>query len=166
MATVNLKGNPVRTSGDLPLPGQQAPDFHLVGNDLAPVSLASFAGKRKVLTINPSLDTGVCAATARHFNQAASSLDNTVVLVVSADLPFAQKRFCTAEGLDNVIPLSLMTDRSFAEAYGVLLVDGPMAGLCTRAVVVVDEQDQVTYTQLVPEITTEPDYESVLAALR
>jgi len=166
MATVQLKGNPVHTNGELPKPGSKAPDFKLVGGDLARVTLASFAGKRKVLTINPSLDTGVCAATARHFNQAASSLANTVVLVISADLPFAQNRFCTAEGLANVVTLSLMNDPTFARAYGVLIEDGPMAGLCARAVVVLDERDKVTYTQLVPEISTEPDYEAALKALR
>ena len=166
MATVTLKGNPIDVAGSFPQKGQKAPGFKLVAKDLKDVSLADYAGKRKVLNIVPSLDTAVCAASARHFNQAAASLDNTVVLVVSADLPFAQGRFCSAEGLANVVPLSMMRDRDFARAYGVLLVDGPLAGLCARAVVVLDEHDRVVYAQLVDEITTEPDYEAALAALR
>jgi thiol peroxidase len=166
MATVNFKGNPVHTNKDLPTLGEAAPDFELTAGDLSRANLASFAGKRKVLSIVPSLDTPVCAASARHFNQQASGMDNTVVLVISADLPFAQQRFCAAEGLDDVIPLSLMNDRSFAETYGVLLEDGPLSGLCTRAVLVVDEDDRVSYVQLVSEITSEPDYDSVLDALR
>jgi thiol peroxidase len=166
MATVHLKGNPVHTNGELPSVGGPAPDFTLVGRDLAEVSLADLAGKRKVLSIVPSLDTAVCAAQARHFNQDAASLANTVVVVVSADLPFAQGRFCSTEGLDDVVTLSMMRDRSFAEDYGVLLTDGPLAGLAARAVVVLDADDTVLYTQLVDEITTEPDYDAVLAAVR
>jgi thiol peroxidase len=166
MATVNLKGNPVRTNGELPPVGEPAPDFTLVGRDLAEVSLADFAGKRKVLSIVPSLDTAVCAAQARHFNQDAASLDDTVVLVISADLPFAQGRFCSTEGLEDVVTLSMMRDRAFAQAYGVLLADGPLAGLAARAVVVLDTDDTVLHTQLVDEITTEPDYDAVLAAVR
>lgn len=165
MATTHLKGNPIHTNGDLPEVGSVAPPFTLVGADLSDVSLSDFAGKRKILNINPSLDTGVCAATARRFNELAGSLDNTAVLVISADLPFAQGRFCAAEGLTNVVTLSLMRSRSFAKDYGVLLVDGPMAGICARAVVVLDENDRVLHSQLVDEIPTEPDYEAALAAL-
>jgi thiol peroxidase len=165
MATTHLKGNTVTTHGELPAVGAQAPAFRLTGGDLADLGLKAFAGRRKVLNIVPSLDTAVCAASARYFNQAAAALDNTVVLVISADLPFAQGRFCTTEGLDNVVPLSMMRDRGFARDYGVLLVDGPLAGICARAVVVIDENDVVRYTQLVDEITTEPDYEAALAAL-
>jgi thiol peroxidase len=165
MATVTLKGNPVHTNGELPAKGAAAPDFALTGTDLKDVSLAMFAGRRKVLNIVPSLDTAVCATSTRFFNSKASALPNTVVLVVSADLPFAAKRFCTTEGLENVVPLSLMRSKKFAEDYGVLLQDGPLAGLAARAVVVLDEQDRVVYTQLVPEITQEPDYDSALSAV-
>ena len=166
MATTHLKGMEVHTNGDLPAVGSKAPDFKLVAGDLSEKSLADFAGKKKILNIVPSLDTPVCAASARHFNEDASSLDNTVVLVISADLPFAQGRFCSTEGLDNVVPLSMMRDRNFTKDYGVLLVDGPLAGICARAVVVLDENDTVVYTQLVDEITTEPDYVAALAAAR
>jgi len=166
MAKTALKGNPVNTIGDLPATGGTAPSFELVGGDLATVSLDAFPGKRKVLNIVPSLDTPVCATSARHFNQEASSLTNTVVLVISADLPFAQKRFCTTEGLDNVVPLSMMRGRAFAKEYGVLLVDGPLEGLCARAVVVLDEANTVIHRQLVTEITSEPDYTAALNCLR
>ena len=165
MATTHLKGNPIHTNGDLPAVGSQAPAFRLTGRDLGDVGLDAFAGKRKVLNIVPSLDTAVCAASARYFNEAAAGLDNTVVLVISADLPFAQGRFCSTEGLEDVVPLSMMRDRAFAEDYGVLQVDGPMAGICARAVVILDESDRVLYTQLVDEISTEPDYDSALAIL-
>ena len=165
MASVTLKGNTVNTSGELPAKGAKAPDFTLTGTDLKDVTLATFAGRRKVLNIVPSLDTAVCATSTRFFNSKASALPNTVVLVVSADLPFAAKRFCTTEGLENVVPLSLMRSKKFAEDYGVLLADGPLAGLAARAVVVLDEEDRVVYTQLVPEITQEPDYESALSAV-
>ncbi|MEJ2189932.1 MAG: thiol peroxidase [Acidobacteriota bacterium] len=166
MATTHLKGNPIHTNGELPAVGSQAPAFRLTGGDLADVGLDAYAGKRKVMNIVPSLDTAVCAASARYFNEAAARLDNTVVLVISADLPFAQGRFCSTEGLEDVVPLSMMRDRAFAEDYGVLQVDGPMAGICARAVVIVDESDRVLYTQLVDEISTEPDYESALSALQ
>ncbi len=166
MATTHLKGNPVHTNGELPAVGTKAPDFTLVAGDLSDTTLGDFAGKKKILNIVPSLDTPVCAASARHFNEEASRLDNTVVLVISADLPFAQGRFCTTEGLENVVPLSMMRDRNFAKDYGVLLVDGPLAGICARAVVVLDENDTVVHTQLVDEITTEPDYDAALAAAR
>ncbi len=166
MAITHFKGTEVHTNGELPTVGAKAPDFELVAGDLSEKSLADFAGKKRILNIVPSLDTPVCAASARHFNEDASSLDNTVVLVISADLPFAQGRFCTTEGLENVVPLSMMRNRNFAKDYGVLLVDGPLAGICARAVVVLDENDTVIHTQLVDEITTEPDYVAALAAVR
>ena len=145
--------------------GSKAPGFKLVAGDLSDVGLEDFAGKRKILNIVPSLDTDTCAALARKFNEKAASLDNTVVLVVSADLPFAQKRFCTTEGLENVVPLSFMRSKNFAKEYGTLIIDGPLAGVSARAVVAIDENDQVVYTQLVGEITDEPDYDKALAAL-
>jgi thiol peroxidase len=166
MATVTLKGNPIHTSGELPAKGARAPDFKLVAADLKDASLATFAGKRKVLNIVPSLDTAVCATSTRRFNQAAGSLANTVVLVVSADLPFAAKRFCTTEGLENVVTLSMMRSKDFAKDYGVLLQDGPLAGLCARAVVVLNDRDEVVHAQLVPEIAQEPDYDAALAAAK
>ena len=166
MATVTLKGNPIHTSGELPAAGAKAPDFRLVGGDLQDASLATFRGKRKVLNIVPSLDTSVCATSTRKFNERASALANTVVLVVSADLPFAAKRFCTTEGLSNVVPLSMMRSKDFGRDYGVLIEDGPLAGLTARADVVVDERDQVVHAQLVPEIGQEPDYDAALRAAR
>lgn len=166
MTTVTLGGDAVRVAGTLPAPGSTAPDFRLTNSTLGDVSLADFRGRRKVLNIVPSLDTPVCAASTRLFNQRAAEVPNTSVLVISADLPFAQKRFCETEGIDSVEPLSMMRDRRFAEDYGVLLEDGAFAGLTARAVVVLDEQDQVLHTQLVPEIGEEPDYEAALAALK
>lgn len=166
MANVTLKGNPIHTNGALPEKGSRAPDFQLVGGDLKDVSLASFAGKRKVLNIVPSLDTPTCATSTRKFNESAGALANTVVLVVSADLPFAAKRFCTTEGLANVVPLSMMRSKDFARDYGVLIQDGPLAGISARAVVVLDERDAVLHAQLVPEISQEPDYEAALKAVR
>ncbi len=166
MAQVTLKGNPIHTNGELPKVGAPAPAFKLTGGDLKDVTLADYKGKRKILNIVPSLDTPTCATSTRKFNESAGKLPNTVVLVVSADLPFASKRFCTTEGLQNVVPLSLMRDKNFAKDYGVLLQDGPLAGICARAVVVVDENDKVKYTQLVPEIGQEPDYDKALAAAR
>ena len=165
MATTHFKGNPVQTNGELPAVGTQAPAFRLTGGDLADIGLDAFSGKRKVLNIVPSLDTPVCAASARFFNEAAAGIDNAVVLVISSDLPFAQGRFCSTEGLEDVVPLSMLRSRNFAKDYGVLLVDGPLAGICARAVVILDENDRVIYTQLVEEITTEPDYDAALAAL-
>jgi thiol peroxidase len=165
MAQVTLKGNPIHTNGDLPAVGAKAPDFRLTGGDLKDVTLGDYRGKRKVLNIVPSLDTAVCATSTRKFNERAGKLANTVVLVVSADLPFASKRFCTTEGLANVVPLSLMRDKNFAKDYGVLIQDGPMQGICARAVVVLDENDKVVYRQLVPEIGQEPDYEAALKAV-
>ncbi|RCS57577.1 thiol peroxidase [Parvibium lacunae] len=165
MTTVTLKGNPISLAGSLPQVGQSAPDFSLVGKDLADVSLANFAGKRKVLNIVPSLDTPTCQTSARKFNQQASQLQNTVVLTISADLPFAMGRFCSTEGLDNVIPLSLMRGREFARAYGVDITSGPLAGVTARAVVVLDENNTVLHVELVPEIAHEPNYEAALAVL-
>ncbi len=165
MATVTLKGNPVHTTGELPAVGQPAPDFRLVGKDLADVSLASFAGKKKLLNIVPSLDTPTCQLSTKKFNDFAAAHPDTVFLVISADLPFAQGRFCGAEELDNVVPLSMMRGREFAKSYGVLLTDGPLEGITARAVVVLDESNVVRYTELVAEIGDEPDYEEALAAL-
>ena len=165
MTTIKHKGNPITTSGELPKIGAQAPDFRLTTGDLNDVGLKDFAGKRKVLNIVPSLDTGVCATSARRFNEKASALKNTVVLIISADLPFAQKRFCTAEGLANVVPLSMMRTHDFAKAYGVLITSGKLEGVNSRAVVVLDENDRVLYTQQVPEIVEEPDYDAALKAL-
>ena len=165
MANITLKGNPIHTNGDLPAVGARAPDFRLVAGDLADASLAAYRGKRKILNIVPSLDTPVCAISTRKFNERAGALANTVVLVISGDLPFAQKRFCTTEGLQNVVPLSMMRSKDFAKDYGVLIQDGPLSGLTARAVVVLDPDDKVVYRQLVPEIGQEPDYDAALRAL-
>jgi thiol peroxidase len=164
--TVTLAGNPVHLAGHLPAPGSKAPGFTLVGTDLADVSLADFAGKRKVLNIVPSLDTPTCQTSTRKFNQQAGDMDNTVVLVVSADLPFAMKRFCETEGLNNVKSLSTLRGREFMANYGVEILDSPLAGLTARAVVVLDTDDTVLHAELVPEIRNEPDYAAALAALR
>ena len=166
MADIKHKGNPIHTNGQLPAVGSQAPDFVLVGSDLADVSLARFAGKKKILNIVPSLDTGICAMSARKFNEKAASLPGTVVIFASSDLPFAQKRFCAAEGIEGVVTLSMMRSRKFAKDYGVLISDGLLAGICARAVVVIDANDKVVYTELVPEIAQEPDYDKALAAVR
>jgi thioredoxin-dependent peroxiredoxin len=165
MAQVTLKGNPVQVGGTLPATGSQAPAFTLVGGNLADTSLKDFAGKRKVLNIFPSIDTPTCATSVRTFNAKAGSLENTVVLCISADLPFAQARFCGAEGLENVKTLSTLRGREFHDAYGVSLQDGPLAGLTARAVVVLDENDTVLHTELVSEIADEPDYEAALGSL-
>lgn len=165
MATITFKGNEVKTQGDLPEVGSQAPDFSLVGGDLNELKLSDFAGKRLVLNIFPSIDTGICAASARHFNESASGLDNTVVLNVSKDLPFAQKRFCAAEGLENVQNGSEFKDNGFSSNYHVIMEGGPLAGLFSRAVVVIDEEGKVIYTEQVPEIVQEPNYEAALASL-
>jgi len=165
MATVTLHGNACNTSGDLPAVGGAAPDFHLVDGKLNDVSLADYSGKKKLLNIVPSLDTPTCATSTKKFNESAAGRDDVVMLVISSDLPFAQGRFCGAEGLENVIPLSLMRTRGFAKDYGVLITDGPLAGITARAVVVIDANDKVVYTQLVEEIGDEPDYDAALAAL-
>jgi thiol peroxidase len=164
MAKTAFKGTPVNTVGELPKVGSKAPNFQLVGGDLSTKTLESFAGKKKVLTINPSYDTGVCQATARSFNKRVAGRGDTVVLLVSADLPFAQKRFCEAEGIDNVVTLSSFR-ATFGQDYGVTLADGVLQGLTARAVIVLDESDQVKYVELVPEITTEPNYDAALGAI-
>jgi thiol peroxidase len=166
MAETKVGGNPVHTSGDLPATGQSAPAFTVVKGDLSPISLSDLAGQRVVLNIFPSIDTPTCAASVRRFNEAAANLENTTVLNVSMDLPFAQARFCGAEGLSNVVNASDFRDGSFGQAYGVRLVDGKLEGLFARAVVVVGEDGTVLHTQLVPEIAQEPDYDSALAALK
>ena len=165
MAQITLEGNPFNTVGDLPEVGSKAPGFTLTGTDLADVSLDQFAGKKVVLNIFPSLDTPVCADSIRHFNKEAGSMDNAVVLCISADLPFAFSRFCTTEGLDNVVSLSTFKSPAFGKDYGVGIEEGVLAGLMSRAVIVVDEAGNVTYTEQVPEIAQEPDYASALAAL-
>ena len=165
MATVTLAGNPVTVNADFPQTGAPPKPFSLVNKELADVTLASFSGKRKVLNIFPSVDTAVCAASVRHFNEAASKLDNTVVLCISADLPFAQARFCGAEGLDNVVTLSTLRSGAFVTDYGVAIADGVLGGLTARAVVVLDEADKVLHAELVDEITHEPNYDAVLKAL-
>ena len=166
MATVTLAGNPINVAGAFPKIDQKAPDFRLVNKELKDVSLKDFAGKRKVLNIVPSLDTPTCAKSTRRFNEEASKLNNTVVLVISADLPFAQSRFCGAEGLNNVITLSTMRGAEFMKNYGVAITDPPLAGVTARAVVVLDANDKVLYTELVPEIKNEPNYNAALAALK
>jgi thiol peroxidase len=165
MATVTLQGNPINTNGDLPAVGSKAPAFRLVNKDLADVSLADFAGKKKLLNIVPSLDTPVCAISTKKFSDHAKGRSDLAVLIVSADLPFASSRFCTAEGIENVVTLSMMRSRSFGKDYGVLITDGPLAGITARAVVVLDADDRVVYTELVPEIVQEPNYQAAIAAL-
>jgi thiol peroxidase len=159
MAKITFKGNAVNTNGQLPAVGSKAPDFKLVGAGLNELSLADYKGKRVVLNIFPSLDTGVCATSVRQFNKWVSDKENTVVICVSKDLPFAQSRFCGAEGLNNVITASDFRYNNFATDYGVLMTDGPLAGLMARSVVAIDENGKVTYTELVPEIVQEPVYE-------
>ncbi|WP_260294877.1 thiol peroxidase [Sedimenticola hydrogenitrophicus] len=166
MATVTLHGNPVSTSGELPAVGSQAPEFSLATKELADVGLADFAGKKRLLNIVPSLDTPTCAISTKKFNESFAARDDAVAMVISADLPFAQGRFCETEGLENVVTLSLMHDQQFARDYGVLITDGPLRGVTCRAVVVVDENGTVTYTQLVSEIGDEPDYAAALEALK
>jgi len=165
MAKITLRGNPIHTNGELPKAGSQAPDFKLTGKDLKDVSLGDYKGKKKLLNIVPSLDTPVCAMSTKKFNDHAKAHQDTVILIISADLPFAMGRFCGVEHLDNVVPLSLMRDKKFAQDYGVLIQDGPMAGITARAVVVLDANDKVIYTQMVPEIANEPDYQVALKAL-
>lgn len=165
MASVTLGGNPLHTNGELPAQGAKATDFTLVKTDLGRASLNDFAGSRLILNIFPSVDTGTCAASVRQFNKLASGLENTKVLCISRDLPFAQKRFCGAEGLDNVVTLSDFESGDFGKHYGLELVDGPMKGLHARAIVVLDENHQVIHTELVPEIANEPNYDAALAAL-
>ncbi len=166
MANVTLGGNPINVAGNFPQKGQTAPEFKLVGKDLKDVSLTDFAGKRKVLNIVPSLDTAVCATSMRKFNEKAAGLTNTVVVTISADLPFAMGRFCTAEGIQNVVPLSLMRGREFLKNYGVEITSGALAGVAARGVVVLDENNKVLHSELVAEIKTEPNYDAALAALK
>jgi len=165
MASITLGGNPVHTSGELPAVGSQLADFKLVQNDLSVASLSNFAGKKLVLNIFPSVDTGTCATSVRKFNESASGLENTTVLCISKDLPFAQKRFCGAEGLENVVNLSDFQDGSFGKANGLDIIDGPLKGLLSRAIIVVDENGKVVHTEQVAEIANEPNYEAALAAL-
>lgn len=165
MAKITLKGNPVNTSGNLPGKGSKAPDFTLVKTDLGNMSLSEHKGKKIILNIFPSLDTSVCATSVRKFNKLASDIKNTVVLAISKDLPFAHGRFCSTEGITNVIPLSGFRDSKFGSDYGLQMTDGPLAGLYSRCIVVIDENGVVKYTQQVPDITQEPDYDSALAAL-
>lgn len=165
MAKTALKGTEVNTNGDLPAVGSKAPDFKLTDARLNDVSLTDYKGKRKLLNIVPSLDTDVCATSTKKFNQASGDFQNSVILIVSADLPFAQSRFCKTENTDKVIALSGMRDRNFAKDYGVLIQDGPLAGIMARAVIVIDENDKVVYTELVSEITEEPDYDKALSNL-
>ena len=163
---VTLGGAPVTLFGSFPVVGQLAPDFTLVDKDLKDVPLKDFAGKRKVLNIVPSLDTAVCATSTRKFNEVAGKLNNTVVLVISADLPFAMSRFCVAEGLENVVTLSLMRGRDFMRNYGVKIADTALAGVTARAVLVLDDKDKIIHAELVDDITHEPNYDAALAVLR
>lgn len=166
MAQITFKGNPVNTSGQLPAVGAVAPEFVLVKKDLSEVSLKDLKGKNVILNIFPSLDTGVCAASVRKFNKEAANMPNTIILAVSADLPFAAGRFCTTEGIDNVEPASVFRYPEFAKDYGVLLVDGPLKGVLARSVVVVNPEGKVAYTELVPETTSEPNYEGAIKAVK
>jgi len=164
MASITLKGNPLRTVGELPSVGSKAPDFTLLRNDLSEVSLGTFSGKKKVVSLFPSVDTPVCANSVRAFNEKAAGKPDAVVLNVSADTPFALKRFCAAEGIENCETLSAFRS-SLPDDYGVRIQDGPLEGLCSRAVLVLDENDKVVYAEQVPEIAQEPDYDAALAAL-
>jgi len=165
MATITFKGNEVHTAGSLPAVGSKAPDFKLTAGNLSTKSLNDYKGRKVILNIFPSIDTGTCAASVRAFNEKAAGLDNTVVLCISKDLPFAQGRFCAAEGISNVETLSEYKDSSFSDAYQLKITDGPLEGLLSRAVVVIDEDGTVTYTEQVSEIANEPDYEKAIAAL-
>ena len=166
MTQVTLHGNPVKVDGHFPQVGESAKPFSLVASDLADVTLAKFAGKRKVLNIFPSVDTPTCATSVRKFNAETSSLANTVVLCISADLPFAQARFCGAEGLDNVVNLSTLRGQNFLKDYGVAIASGPLVGVAARAVIVLDEHDKVLHSELVAEISDEPNYAAATAALK
>ena len=165
MATITLKGNSINTAGQLPAVGSELPSFTLVKSDLSEASLSDFAGKKLVLNVFPSLDTAICATSVRRFNQEAAALGDTVVLCISADLPFAQSRFCVAEGLERVVPLSVFRSPEFGQSYGLVITDGPLKGLLSRAVIVADETGKVLYSEQVPEIVQEPDYTKALAAL-
>lgn len=164
--TVNIKGTEAHTEGQMVKVGEAAPDYTGVQKDLSEVKLSDFKGKKVVLNVFPSLDTPTCAASVRHFNADASALENTVVLCISMDLPFAQSRFCTTEGLENVIPVSLFRNEEFAKGYGLRLADGPLKGLMSRAVIIVDEDGKVVYTELVKNVSEEPNYEAALKVLK
>lgn len=165
MSSITLQGKPCHTIGTLPAVGTKAPDFTLTKTDLSDIHLADFAGKTIILNIFPSIDTPTCAIAAKKFNEKANQLANTVVLCVSADLPFAQKRFCAAEGLNQIIPASIFRHPEFGTSYGVKVIDGPITGLLSRAVVIINEKGQVIYTQQVAEISAEPDYAAVFHSL-
>ncbi len=162
---ITLKSNPINLNGEFPSVGQQAPDFTLTTSSLSDVSLSEYAGKKKVISIIPSLDTPVCATSTQKFNQEVANKDNVQLLVVSGDLPFAASRFCEANSVGSAVTLSTMRNQDFAKNYGVLMADGPLAGLTARAVIVLDEENTVVHAELVPEIAQEPDYEAALAAL-
>jgi thiol peroxidase len=165
MAELKFKGNPIHTVGNLPKPGDKAPELKLTKDDLSDVTLGDFSGKKKILNIFPSIDTPVCASSVRKFNEKAAGKPNAVVLCISADLPFAQKRFCGAEGIKNVVNLSTFRETGFGKTYGVTMQDGPLAGLLARAVIVLDESDKVIHTELVDDITHEPNYDSALSVI-
>lgn len=165
MAKITFKGSPVNTIGELPAKGTKAPNFTLVNDKLEEVTLDKYNGKYIILNIFPSLDTGVCAASVRKFNQEASKLNNTVILAVSADLPFAAGRFCTTEGIENVIPVSVFRNAEFGKEYGVVMTDGPLKGLLARSVVVIDPKGNISYTELVPEIAQEPNYQTTINSI-
>ena len=166
MAKITLKGNEVNTNSDIVSQGSDAPDFILVDSDLQDVNLASFDGKNKILSIVPSLDTPVCQKSTLVFNEKVAGLEDTVMLIVSSDLPFAMKRFCTNESLDNVMPVSMMRSRNFAKDYGVLLVDGPLSGITTRAIVTISKDNKVLHSELVTEIADEPNYQATLDSIK
>ena len=166
MAKITLKGNEVNTNSDIVSQGSDAPDFILVNSDLHDVNLSSFDGKNKILSIVPSLDTPVCQKSTLVFNEKVAGLENTVMLIVSSDLPFAMKRFCTNESLDNVMPVSMMRSRNFAKDYGVLLVDGPLSGITTRAIVTISKDNKVLHSELVTEIADEPNYQAALDSIK
>ena len=166
MASITLKGNPINTIGELPAVGSAAPDFNLVKTDLSEVKLSDYKGSKVILNIFPSLDTGVCANSVRKFNEEASNLNNVKVLCISKDLPFAHGRFCETEGISNVDNLSEFRDTAFGDAYNVTIADGPLAGIFSRAIVVVDEDGKVSYVEQVPEITQDPDFDKALAAVK
>lgn len=166
MAKITLKGNEVNTNSDIVSQGSDAPDFILVNSDLQDVNLSSFDGKNKILSIVPSLDTPVCQQSTLVFNEKVAGLEDTVMLIVSSDLPFAMKRFCTNESLDNVMPVSMMRSRNFAKDYGVLLVDGPLSGITTRAIVTISKDNKVLHSELVTEIADEPNYQAALDSIK
>jgi thiol peroxidase len=165
MAKITLQGNEIHTSGNLPEIGSTAPDFVLVNKDLENVTLSSFPGKKKIISIVPSLDTPVCATSTKKFNDFAKEHEDIMILVVAADLPFAMSRFCGAEEVNNVVPLSIMRTKEFSSDYGVLIEDGPLAGITARAIIVLDQDNSVVHTELVGEIADEPDYEAAMQAL-